>query len=122
MILGEKSVDDIFGKVKAPPGPSRLYNTDVGTGISNLIVTLLQIMLFTAGILLLIYLLWGGFDWITSEGDSEKLKRARYKIVNAVVGIFIIILALTIFSAITGSVLGIFDISGGGFKFKIPHF
>jgi hypothetical protein len=32
------------------------------------------------------------------------------------------VVALALFSVITGNILGIIDISGGGIKFELPHF
>ena len=42
------------------------------------------------GILLLIYLLYGGFLWMTSGGESEGVKKAKTMITNAIVGLVII--------------------------------
>ncbi|MEK7577553.1 MAG: hypothetical protein AAB492_02955 [Patescibacteria group bacterium] len=37
-----------------------------------------------------LYLLLGGFDWITSGGDKTKLTSARDKITNALIGLIIV--------------------------------
>lgn len=37
-----------------------------------------------------LYLLLGGFDWITSGGDKTKLASARDKITNALIGLVIV--------------------------------
>lgn len=116
-----QSVGDIFGKISPPPGSGGLNNTDVGTGLSNLIVTGIRLAFVVGGIALLVYLLWGGLDWILAGGEKENLEKARSKIANAVIGIFVMVIALAVFSVITGNILGIIDISGGGFRFEIPH-
>ncbi len=41
-------------------------------------------------IIAFLYLLLGGFDWITSGGDKTKLTSARDKITNALVGLIIV--------------------------------
>ena len=64
-------------------------------------------------------MLWGGLDWILSTGEKEKLVKAQNKIMNAVIGIFIIILALVLFNVIAGQVLNIID-TKGGWQFKLP--
>ena len=48
------------------------------------------------------------WDWITSEGDKEKIAGARNKIINAVIGIALFAVAFAVIS-----VLGTFT----GFKF-----
>lgn len=45
-----------------------------------------------AGILLIIYFLWGAFDFITSGGDKEKVASARAKITHVIIGFMLLIL------------------------------
>lgn len=47
-------------------------------------------------ILVLGFYLWGAIDWITAEGDSSKLSKARNKIVQATVGLIIMVGILAI--------------------------
>ena len=58
----------------------------LGTLISHVVGGLL-----VAGFLLsFVFLLMGGFTWITSAGDKTKLEKARDEITNAIVGIIIV--------------------------------
>ena len=50
---------------------------------------LLPIIFPIAGILLLLYLIWGGFDYLTSMGDPKKAEAGKTKITQAIFGIFI---------------------------------
>jgi len=43
-------------------------------------------LVIVGGLGLLIFLIWGGIDWLMSEGDAEKLKAARSKIIHALFG------------------------------------
>jgi hypothetical protein len=43
-----------------------------------------------AFILALLYLILGGFDWITTGGDKGKLEVARNKITHAIIGLIIV--------------------------------
>lgn len=47
-------------------------------------------------ILSLIFLIWGGFSWITSGGDKEKVDKARKTILMAIVGLGLVFLAFVI--------------------------
>lgn len=58
--------------------------------IIDLIIT---ILLYTAGILATIYLLWAGMSYITAGGDENKAVKARTGIINAIIGIIIILLS-----------------------------
>lgn len=71
-----------------------------------------------AVILVLMYMIWGAIEWIQSGGDKDKVKGARGKIVNALIGLAILalsflvlkivglILNIDIFSSFTLPVLG----------------
>jgi NADH:ubiquinone oxidoreductase subunit 6 (subunit J) len=111
---------DIFGKISPPPGSPG--GGDPVVGLSKIISVGLQIFLIVAAVMMLVLLLWGGLDWIASGGEKEKLSKAQNKLFNAVLGMLIIISAFTIFTLITGTVLGnkIIDTSGGGWRLIIP--
>ena len=49
----------------------------------------------------LYYIGAGGLDMITSEGEKEKLKRGREKVMYAVVGLFVIFLSFTALNIIS---------------------
>jgi len=49
-------------------------------------VNLWRAMVIFGALITILYLVWGTFDWLTSEGDAEKLKTARMKMINAVIG------------------------------------
>ncbi|OGK19367.1 hypothetical protein A3D80_00545 [Candidatus Roizmanbacteria bacterium RIFCSPHIGHO2_02_FULL_40_13b] len=111
-----QDVGDAFGKITPPPGA---FNVDPVYGLGKIITTGIQLVLAAAGIMLLFYLMWGGFDWLMSGGDKEKLMQAQQKLTNAIIGLFVIIGALTIFTYVTGNLLGIIKV-GNGFHFTLP--
>ncbi len=47
-------------------------------------------VLLIAGLLLLIYLIIGGFQYLTSSGDPKKTQEAQAKITQALLGFFIV--------------------------------
>ena len=47
-------------------------------------------VVIVGGLALLIFLIWGGIDWLTSEGEAEKLKNAKNKITHALFGMGIL--------------------------------
>jgi hypothetical protein len=84
-----------------------------GTGltISDIINVLLPYIFTGAGLVLLLYLLYGGFHLIFSGGDPKAIQEAKGKIVNALIG-FIIIFAAYWIVQIAGKVLGIEGFQG----------
>lgn len=53
----------------------------------------LRIIFAIAGILLLIYLLFGGLQLMFSTGDPKKIEAAKGKITNAIIGFVIIFIS-----------------------------
>jgi hypothetical protein len=58
--------------------------------IGSLISSLVGVFLILAFISTLLYMILGGFDWVTSGGDKTKLQSARDKITNALVGLIVV--------------------------------
>ncbi|MBP6882608.1 MAG: hypothetical protein KBC15_03600 [Candidatus Levybacteria bacterium] len=79
-----------------------------GVIIRNAIIAILVV----SAVVALIFLIWGGFKWITSGGDKAKVEAARNTIIAAIVGLIVAFLAYFILSI----VLGIFNINLGDLK------
>src|SRR3989344_9616137 len=103
---------NIFGTIAPPQGAP----TDLGTFIGGAI----RLFIIVAGLFLLIYMLWGAFDWITSGGEKEKISKAQSKITNAVIGMFLVIVSLTLFTLIAGNILKIVTITPNGWQINLP--
>lgn len=79
-----------------PMGNRELQNVDIrvpqgfAQTFSGLLNGLLSFVLIISALLVLFFLISGGFDWITSGGDKGKTEKARSKIVAAVIGIVIV--------------------------------
>lgn len=103
---------DVFGQIKPPTPLQKFIGKDPsGTvGISQFLTNLVVLIYSLAFIVLIFMILWGAWDWMTSEGDKEKLESAKKKLINAFVGMLIFAVA---FAAI--QVLGNFT----GFKFFV---
>lgn len=83
--------------------------TDAGLGqpkpLTQIIGQILNIALGFLGILLLAYLLYAGFLWMTSGGDSKKADQATTMIKNAIIGLIIIVAAFAISTFVLGSLV-----------------
>ena len=55
--------------------------------LGSLIARLWQTAVIAGSLVLLIFLIWGAIDWLMSEGDAEKLKNARNKILHSLFGL-----------------------------------
>ncbi len=92
-------------KVDAPQGVP--YFASVGQLLSGILT---MVILF-GGLAVFIYLIWGGFEWLTSGGDSGKIENAQKKITSALIGFAILAASYGIMKLI-GALFG-FDIFGG---------
>lgn len=106
LLVDHSPTHDLFGDVTPAPG-MRTFGDNPVDGVTNLITAGLQLFILIAGILLLIFLLWGAIDWIISGGDKDKINKAQSKITNAILGFLLIFVLLAIFGVITGDILGI---------------
>lgn len=59
---------------------------DPNLTLGQIISGFLPYVFIVVGLLLFAYLLWGGFDILFAEGDPEKIKTARMRIFNALIG------------------------------------
>lgn len=84
------------------PNVGIIPTTPIGTILSNALI----IIFIFAALLVLFYLIWGAFDWITSGGDKEKVGSARKKIYAALIGFAILALAFLIVTVV-GQILKI---------------
>ena len=69
-------------------------NVDPGQGFATdfgqLINGVLSFVMVLAALLVFLYLIWGGIEWITSGGDKGKTETARNKITSAVIGLIVV--------------------------------
>jgi hypothetical protein len=77
-----------------------------GGNIGDIVSELVKYLFPLAGILLLLYLIFGGFQLMLSRGDPKAAQSAQGKITNALVG-FIIVFAAYWIVQIVGKILGI---------------
>ena len=59
--------------------------------LSAFIARIWQTMVILGGLLVLVFLIWGAIEWISSGGDENKLKDAKGKMTNAFIGLVILV-------------------------------
>lgn len=70
------------------------------TGLNNVLKAALSLLILIAIILCLIYLIWGGYFWITSQGDKQRLEQARQRIIYALIGLLVVFISFLLLSII----------------------
>lgn len=66
----------------------------------------IDVMLFVAAFLAFAYIFYGGWKWLTSEGDKKKIEEARNTIVFSLIGLIVMALAYLIISVV-GAFFGV---------------
>lgn len=79
---------------------------DIGSFTTNA----LTLMFGLALLVVLIMLIWGAFEWITSGGDKEAVGKARGRIINALIGLAVLAVAYAL-TKIGAQFIGIPDLT-----------
>jgi hypothetical protein len=64
--------------------------------ISKILLAGFEIVLFIGGLVAVAFVIYGGIQYILSQGEPERAKNARTTIINAIVGLIITMLATAI--------------------------
>ena len=67
-----------------------------GVGFREIADNIINWVLVLAGVIAVVYLVYGGILYITAGGDAEKATKGRTAVINAIIGIIIILLAIVI--------------------------
>lgn len=74
---------------------------DIQSTIANLIKTAIRFL----GVIAVIFVLYGGFKWMTANGSDEKVSEAKRILIAALIGLAIVLTALAITNFAIGSIL-----------------
>lgn len=66
------------------------------TNLNEIIGNLISAVIGFLGVILFLYLLYGGFLWMTAGGDAGQVKTATAYIRNAIIGLVIIAMAYAV--------------------------
>ena len=88
------------GTIKNPTG----YG-DTATALGNLLTNAVAAVVLGGGVLLFLYLVYGGFRYLTAGGDEKAVQSAQKIMTNAIIGLLIIATAYFI-TDILGTILG----------------
>ena len=98
----------VYAQNLSVPQPPGFNITDLGLLVSNAIA----VALIIAGIMVFVFLVWGGIQWITSGGDKGKTEEARSRITAALIGLAVVAAAWAVMLLVQ-YFFGL-DVLGGG--------
>lgn len=76
------------------------------TTLTNLFVRVISWILILAAGLAVIYLIYSGILYITAAGNPDSAKKGQQGVINAIIGVVIIVLAYTILTVIMNLAAG----------------
>jgi uncharacterized membrane protein len=72
-------------------------SADPQENFGNMLGSIMSGIMVIGALLVLLYLIWGGIEWITSGGDKGKTEAARNKITQAIIGLIVLAASTAIF-------------------------
>jgi len=69
---------------------SDFNNAKSGAIFAQYFIRIWQFIIFVGGLAVLVYLIWGAFDWIIAGGDQSKISKGRDRMVQAVIGMILL--------------------------------
>lgn len=101
IVVGKGSGWDVFLEAFGVSDPKKIKHP------AEVIVAVLNIALGFLGLFMVCLLVYGGFLYMTAAGDEKKLRTAQDYIKNSIVGIFIILAAMTITWFVTSTFVSV---------------
>lgn len=77
--------------------------------LSDLVNRVVQFLIPLAAVILLLVFIWGGYEFMVSQGSPDKIKSAQAKFTTGIIGLVLLLLAYIIVKVISS----IFGLGGG---------
>ena len=113
-------VNNSYGRILEPSGTKDMglqevtFRDKVGfsstQSIGGIVAAIIKGFLGLLGVIFIILILIGGYNWMTAAGDEEKVKKAKDTLQRAIIGLLIVVSAY----AITYFVFTYLPWGGGG--------
>ena len=85
-----------------PVGPNNGESDDLMGNVTNI----LNIVIGLLGIIAVVVIIIGGVTYMTSSGDSSKVKKAKDTILYGVIGLVVVALAFAIVNFVISGIIG----------------
>lgn len=111
LLKDKKAINDNTSAFQGGAGYADAGKNTLATTVARIITVFLGLL----GTIFLILVLVSGWNWFTAQGDSKKIEVAKSRIINAVVGLIIVIsaYAITVFVFREVDSLGVMGSAGG---------
>ena len=83
-----------------------LAETSGEAGLTNIITSVIGGLLYFAATILLVFIIWGGYMWMTAGGNEQQVEKGQKYIKNAVIGYIIIAASYLIVQLVSTELIG----------------
>jgi len=97
----------VYQNLRTAAGTDLARNGDIVLMIGKIVGVVIGLL----GVVLALIIIYGGFTWMTANGDSKKVEKGKDMIRNAVIGLIIVFAAYAVTSFVLRNLTGI---TGGG--------
>lgn len=72
-----------------------------------IVMNIVQWLIVAAGYVAVFFIIFGGFKYIVAKGEPDKINNARVTIINAIIGLIIVLASVAIIRTIQASISGV---------------
>lgn len=95
-----------YDPIVAPSGVPQLGSGPNGVTLSRIIGWAVSVAIVAGILAAIVFFVYGGYKWITSGGDKQKIDSARKTITYTIIGLVLMVLSLVIVKFM-GDVFGV---------------
>ncbi len=106
-VLASAQSNAVTGGLQNATGLQSLFGTgglNNSQSLSDLIVNVVRLLLTFSGVIAILFVIIGGFQYVTSGGNEETAEKGKKTVINAIIGIILIILSYVIINVIANTV------------------
>lgn len=95
----------VGGDALANPAPGFFFELS-DKSFKGILLFIIKQVLSVAGLLAVAFVIWGGYQYVMSGGNEEMAEKGKKTLINAIIGVVIIVLSWAIIAAISKMFLG----------------
>jgi hypothetical protein len=96
----------ILDNTPNPGLPGKIKGDNTTGTFSGTVYGIIQIVLSVVGLIAVAYIIYGGFRYVTSAGDEKAVGEAKKTILNAIIGLIVVILSYVLVRVVTNATFG----------------
>ncbi len=101
--VGTRPPDGGAGAITPPCSPDKLCNPIKYGNLEGFLIAILDVIVQYGAIIIVFFVVYAGFQFVTAQGNTEKLEHAKKMLVWIIVGGFVLLGAFVIRAAICGT-------------------